>query len=72
MPGQIYIAADGGNYGHVVIDSQTYADVDDIVVRGFSKTNGLDKETRRIDSFKLAMVRYTLIHEIPDWIQKIL
>lgn len=53
--GQIYRACDGRSGSYEVIDCETYANVDDVVVRSL-ETN----ETRRIDSFKLAMVRYYL------------
>ena len=63
--GQIYLAADGSKAGHVVIDAITFADVDDVVVMPFD-VNGYYKE-RRIDSFKLAKVRYYLVDKAPTW-----
>lgn len=62
---QIYLAADGSKAGHVVVDAHTYAYVNDVIVRPFD-VNGFYAE-RRIDSFKLAMVRYTL-SDAPYWI----
>jgi hypothetical protein len=62
--GQIYLAADGSKAGHVVVDATTFADVNDVVVRPFDP-NGFYKE-RRIDAFKLAMVRYGLA-DAPYW-----
>jgi len=56
--GQTYMAADGTNHGYKVIDSATYADVDDVVVADL-KTGA----QRRIDAFKLAMVRYSLMED---------
>lgn len=56
--GQIYLAADGSRCGHIVEDVETYADVDDVVVRAFTGS-GIGDTLRRIDCFKLAMVRYT-------------
>lgn len=50
---QKYISVEG--YTVTVVDVTTYADCDDVVVRN-------DKgEERRIDAFKLAMVRYALV-----------
>lgn len=53
--GQVYVPADGSKNELLVVDCETYADVDDVVV--FDK---LQQKERRIDAFKLAMVRYTL------------
>lgn len=54
--GQIYVAADGRSKTELeVIDVDTYADCSDVVV-----LDRLSQEQRRIDCFKLAMVRYTL------------
>lgn len=65
--GQVYIAADGSLSGHLVVDASTYQDVDDVVVRPFTNL-GVINETRRIDAFKLAMVRYSLANSIPPWV----
>lgn len=65
--GQIYIAADGSLCGHLVVDSATYQDVDDVVVKPFTN-KGLTGEQYRIDAFKLAMVRYSLADSIPPWV----
>lgn len=53
--GQIYTPADGSNGKLVVKDITTFSDVGDVVVY-----DELEKQERRIDAFKLAMVRYTL------------
>lgn len=51
--GQTYLAASGSG-GHVkVVDVETYADCDDVVVNDGIKDY-------RIDCFKLAVVRYYL------------
>lgn len=63
--GQIYLAADGSRGGHVVIDAHICADVDEVVVRPFTP-NGFG-QSRLIDSFKLAKVRYHLVETAPDW-----
>ncbi|MNK09870.1 hypothetical protein D3C87_278540 [compost metagenome] len=63
--GQIYLAADGGKYGHIVIDDSTYIDVDDVVVIPFDTTGNFG-EPRRIDTFKLAYVRYSLVGEVRE------
>ena len=66
--GQIYLAADGGEYGHLVTDVTTHARCDDVVVRAFTR-QGFDPNERRIDSFKLAIVRYYLVEgDLPNWI----
>lgn len=53
--GQIYQSSSGG---HVqVIDCETFASCDDAVIRDEAG------EERRIDAFKLAMVRYSLVAE---------
>lgn len=56
--GQVYIPADGSKNRLVVRDVTTYAAVDDVVV--FDEAQGAE---RRIDAFKLAMVRYCLTDE---------
>jgi hypothetical protein len=53
--GQRYVPADGTEGCLIVVDTETYADCDDVVV--LDTKSG---EHRRIDAFKLAMVRYTL------------
>lgn len=68
MDGQIYLAADGSKSGHVVVDAHTYAYVNDVIVRPFD-ANGFYTE-HRIDTFKLAMVRYTL-SDAPGWMPKL-
>jgi hypothetical protein len=56
--GQRYVPADGSGGSLIVTDVTKYADCDDIVVYDTIK-----KSERRIDAFKLAMVRYTLSAE---------
>ena len=68
--GQIYIAADGSKCGHLVTDTITYSHVDDVVTMPFTP-NGFDPDGYRIDAFKLAMVRYELVDEGPDWMPSI-
>jgi hypothetical protein len=53
--GQVYVPADGSVRRLLVIDCDSYAACDDIVVRDMA-TNA----EFRIDAFKLAMARYTL------------
>lgn len=64
--GQIYAAANGSNHTLLVIDASTYIECDDVVVQPFYK-DGRQEEPRRIDTFKLAMVRYNLVDTAPDW-----
>ena len=54
-PGQVYVRADGTAGRLIVLDVETYADCDDVVV--FDEVQGVE---RRIDAFKLAKVRYCL------------
>ena len=67
--GDIFIAADGGKYGHLVTDVDSFADVGDVITTPFTAT-GLttEKEGNRIDAFKLAMVRYYKPDELPEWV----
>ena len=67
--GDVFIAADGSKYGHLVTDIKTFADVGDVVTTPFTET-GMDKSKagNRIDAFKLAMVRYYKPESIPDWV----
>lgn len=67
--GQIYLAADNTKCGYVVIDVKEYEDVDDALVIGFT-SEGFSREARRIDLFKLAMVRYYLTDNLPDWLPR--
>ena len=60
--GQIYHAADGSGGTVEVIDTTTFADCDDVVVK-YSVNSLTLLEPRRIDAFKLAAVRYTLCKE---------
>lgn len=54
--GQVYEPADGSGYRLTVVDVETHSDCDDVIVR-----DELTQQERRIDCFKLAMVRYCLI-----------
>lgn len=54
-PKQVYVPADGSKNRLTVVDVEKHADVDDVVV--FDEAMGKE---RRIDAFKLAMVRYML------------
>ena len=54
-PKQVYVPADGSKNRLTVVDVETFADADDVVV--FDEVQGKE---RRIDAFKLAMVRYCL------------
>jgi len=66
--GEIHIAADGGHYGLVVVDTETYGDVGDVVVRGFSESKGYDEHTYRLDTFKLSY-RYSIVNiDSPEWV----
>ena len=49
--GQVYARADGSKGRVEVINTETYSDVGDVVVKDHSKEY-------RIDCFKLAVVRY--------------
>ena len=53
--GQKYVPADGSKNTLTVVDVEKYAEVSDVVV--YDDLNGSE---RRIDCFKLAMVRYCL------------
>lgn len=54
--GQVYEPASGGDNRLTVLDVETHSDCDDVIVR-----DELTQQERRIDCFKLAMVRYCLI-----------
>ena len=62
--GQIYTPADGSNGALIVKDIDMFSKCDDVVVY-----DTIAKKERRIDAFKLAMVRYTL-DESADAIRK--
>jgi len=68
--GDVFIAADGNHWGHLVTDVETFLHCDDIVTTPFSETQGLITKHagNRIDAFKLAMVRYYKPDTLPDWI----
>ena len=55
MVGQVYEPADGSYNRLTVVDVETHRDCDDVIVYD----EGAQAE-RRIDCFKLAMVRYRL------------
>ena len=65
--GQIYIAADGSKCGHLVTDVETYAYCDDVVTTPFTAA-GVKPGGNRIDTFKLAVVRYYLPDVLPEWV----
>lgn len=64
--GQIYVAADGSRVGHIVTDTTAFVDCDDVVTTPFT-ASGIGNAGHRIDAFKLAKVRYSLVGEKPDW-----
>ena len=53
--GQKYVPADGSTNTLTVVDVEKYADCGDVVV-----FDAVSKTERRIDCFKLSMVRYSL------------
>lgn len=61
--GQIYLAADGGKYGCIVVGIDEA--VEDAVVLKFACSQ-TSLAYQRIDLFKLAMVRYMLVEDLPD------
>lgn len=62
--GDIYTAADGSNHFKRVLDITTYGHCDDVVVIDCdSNGNPIEGTERRMDAFKLHMVRYTLIQK---------
>ena len=67
--GQIYLAADSSKCGYVVIDVKEHEDVGDALVIGFT-SEGFSREARWVDLFKLAMVRYYLTDNLPDWLPR--
>lgn len=69
--GQIYLAADGGAYGHLVVDDKTFIECDDVLVQPFT-ADGPYGEPHRIDTFKLAQVRYYLMDAAPEWVVPVL
>ena len=54
--GQKYVPADGSKGELIVTDVETYKDCDDVIV-----WDVVQNILRRIDAFKLAMVRYQLV-----------
>lgn len=54
--GQNYVPADGSKGLLIVVDAEKHADCDDVVVYDM-----LTKQTNRIDAFKLAKCRYSLV-----------
>lgn len=62
--GQRYARADGADHILEVTDTTTFAHCDDVVVK--ETICGLTlRDVRRIDAFKLAMVRYSLLPTQP-------
>ena len=57
--GQKWVAASGSGYQVTVLDVESYAYCDDVVV-----TDGMD--VYRIDAFKLAAVRYKLVESVSN------
>lgn len=58
---QIYMAADGGNYGVLVVDADLFSHLGDVIVVPFSASTGFaGSKPYRIDTFKLTMCRYFL------------
>lgn len=69
VPGDIFIAADGNKWGHVVTDITTYSSVDDVVTIPFNAERmKLEEVGNRIDFFKLTQVRYYRPEPIPKWV----
>ena len=60
--GQVYYAADGSDHTLEVVDTTTFADCDDVVCKE-TVGEATMLNTRRIDAFKLARVRYYLCEE---------
>lgn len=70
--GQIYVAADGGKYGHIVTDVDAFASCGDVVTIPFT-ASGWGENGNRIDAFKLARVRYCLYSKsnmVPLWFKQ--
>jgi len=57
--GQKYVPADGSKNTLTVVDVEKYGECGDVVVY-----DAIQNVERRIDCFKLAMVRYCLVEEI--------
>lgn len=69
--GQIYVAADGRKNGQVVLDVTTFIDRDDVVVLPLSAQSCLPLKAdaaTRIDTFKLAVAKYSLAKAKPAWL----
>lgn len=64
---QIYVAADGSHNAHLVTDITTYDHCDDVVTTPFY-LGKWQEPGNRIDSWKLAMVRYYLPDVLPEWL----
>lgn len=67
--GQVYLSADGGTFGYVVIDAEKYRDINNVIVQGFFP-NKVEEFTRDIDAWKLAHCRYYLVEGLPEWAPK--
>jgi hypothetical protein len=66
--GQYYVAADGSQCGHYVVDCERYAECDDVLTIAFDTQGAISEELTRIDAFKLSQVRYYL-SDRPDWLE---
>ena len=67
--GDVFIAADGNKYGHLVTDIETYASCNDVVTIPFNERGLCHEEAgNRIDIFKLTKVRYFKPDVLPKWI----
>ena len=58
--GSIWMAADGGGYGYIVVGKRAWRDGGDVICHGFSKNGWLDDNPWEIDWFKL-QYRYYLV-----------
>ena len=62
-PGQVWVAADGGTYGHFVLNIVG----SDAITIPFTKSGGFDGSTSSIDTFKITY-RYQLPVIVPGWV----
>ena len=69
--GDIFIAANGGTYGHLITDVTTFSYCDDVVTTPFTH-NGLEKEKagNRIDFYKLTQIHYYRPNVLPEWVSE--
>lgn len=63
--GQVFIATDGSLSGHLVIDTDKFFAVNDVVVRPFNCK--VFKDPQRMDSVSLSKDDFQLVAEAPDW-----